>query len=353
MILKNKEAREVLLILIGILILGGICFAEWQKGMDCYKNKDYGCAEKEFEEVIQQNASHPAGYYMLGLVQVKLKKFTDAKSNFLKVIELEPKHFGSYYQLALIANLNKDDKEVMQYCEKGLPYAANNDEKASCLKLLGATYLKLEQYEKAAGYLEEAIKLAPNNVEINYLNGLVALHYKQYTDAFNYLNRAFVSKPDNKLYALYLLIAANGSERYTRAKEVGEFLLSRGEDSPEVLSQLSFAYMNLREYDKAEAILNKMPGNSVKLFNLTQLYLATKNWKKAEATLLEWKKVEPENYRIYEFLGLTYENLKKPNEAIAQYQKALKMTGNPKYQEFIKRAQLEVEHMQEQLQKKD
>ncbi len=352
MILRNKEARVMLIILLGILV-GSICFAEWQKGMDCYKNKDYACAEKEFEEVVQQNASHPAGYYMVGLAQVKLKKLSDAKSNFLKVINLEPKHFGSYYQLALIASMNKDDKEVIEHCEKGLPYAENNDDKASCLKLLGATYLKLEQYEKADGTLEEAIKLAPNDVNVNYLNGLIALHYKRYSDAFNYLDRAYRMKPDNKLYARYLLDAAIGFERYTRAKEVGEFLLSRGEDSPEVLSQLSFAYMNLREYDKAEAILSKMPGDGVKLFNLTQLYLATKNWKKAEATLLEWKKIEPENYRIYEFLGLTYENLKKPNEAIVQYQKALKMTGNPKYQEFIKRAQLEVEQMQEQLQKKD
>lgn len=348
MLLEHKRERVVIFILLTILMVGGICYAEWEKGMNCYKAKDYVCAEKEFQEVIQRNASHPAGYYLLALTQLKLKKIQEAKSNFLKVIELEPKHFGSYYQLALIASSNNDDKAVIQYLDKGLLYASSNDDKASCYKLRGATYLKLEEYEKAAADLEEAIKLAPNDANVNYLNGLISLHYRKYSEAYNYLDRAYRMKPDNKLYARYLLEAANGFDRYSRAKEVGEFLISRGENSPEVLSQLGFAYMNLREYDKAEEILSKLPANSIKLFNLTQLYLATKNWKKAESTLLEWKKIEPENYKIYEFLGLVYENLRKPSEAIVQYQKALKLTGNAKYQEFIKRAQLEIEQLQKQ-----
>jgi hypothetical protein len=43
--------------------------AEWNKGLEAYKNKDWAAAVREFEEVTKTNPDYAGGYYMLGVSQ--------------------------------------------------------------------------------------------------------------------------------------------------------------------------------------------------------------------------------------------------------------------------------------------
>jgi len=72
----------------------------WEQGVQLFQKKDYAGAAAVFEQVVAENPTHPAGYYMLALCQLNLNKMVEAEKNLQKVVELEPKHFGAYYYLA-------------------------------------------------------------------------------------------------------------------------------------------------------------------------------------------------------------------------------------------------------------
>ena len=73
--------------------------AEWNKGLEAYKNKDWATAVKEFEEVTKTNPDYAGGYYMLGVSQRAAGQLSPALASLRKAVELD----GSQpsYKLAL------------------------------------------------------------------------------------------------------------------------------------------------------------------------------------------------------------------------------------------------------------
>ncbi|GBC83800.1 Beta-barrel assembly-enhancing protease [bacterium HR11] len=314
----------------------------WDQGLQLFQKKDYAGAAAVFEQVIAENPAHPAGYYMLALCQINLNKMADAEKNLQKVIELEPKHFGAYYYLAYAAMQRKQYKAVVQYVDQGLPNAIKPEDKAlvpGALKLRGAAHLALGSVDKAAADLQQALQAQPNDDALLYLNGLVALRRKQAAEAYQYLNRAYTLRPNNRDYARYLIEAANLTQNYARAREVGEALVAHGGASPEVLGQLGIAYLALQDYSKAASIFKQLPdSNPTRLYNLAQAYIGLKDWPNAEATLQQWRQAQPQNPKVYELLGYVYENQKRFKDALDQYKKAYELSKDDRYQDMIKRA---------------
>ncbi len=340
---ENWVAWALLGVLVGSALgLGAQENPLWEQGIQLFQKKDYAGAAAAFEQVIAENPAHPAGYYMLALCQVYLNKMADAEKNLQKVIELEPKHFGAYYYLAYAAMQRKQYKAVVQYIDQGLPNATKPEDKAlvpGALKLRGAAYLALGNVDKAAADLQQALQAQPNDDTLLYLNGLVALRRKQASEAYQYLNQAYTLRPNHRDYARYLIEAANLTQNYARAREVGEALVAHGAASPEVLGQLGVAYLALQDYAKAAGVFRQLPdSNPTRLYNLAQAYIGLKDWPNAEATLLQWRQVQAQNPKVYELLGYVYENQKRFKDALDQYKKAYELSKDARYQDMIKRA---------------
>jgi len=323
----------------------------WEQGVQLFQKKDYAGAAAVFEQVVAENPTHPAGYYMLALCQLNLNKMVEAEKNLQKVVELEPKHFGAYYYLAHVAMQRKQYKAVVQYVDQGLPNATRPEDKAlvpAALKLRGAAHLALGNVDRAAADLQQALQAQPNDDSLLYLNGLVALRRRQAQEAYQYLNRAYTIRPHHRDYARYLMEAANLTQNYTRAREVGEALVARGGASPEVLSQLGIAYLALQDYAKAASVFKQLPDtNPTRLYNLAQAYIGLKDWPNAEATLQQWRQVQPQNPKVYELMGYVYENQKRFKEALDQYKKAYELSRDDRYQDMIKRVNQALQQQQQ------
>ena len=63
--------------------------AEWNKGLEAYKAKDWATAAKEFEEVTKTNPDYAGGYYMLGVSQRAAGQVSPAIASLRKAVELD------------------------------------------------------------------------------------------------------------------------------------------------------------------------------------------------------------------------------------------------------------------------
>lgn len=66
---------------------------------------------------------------------------------------------------------------------------------------LGGAYVVAQDYEKAAGHLERAIRLDPFNAQAYFSYSSVLKSRRDFKTAFEYALRAYALKPDNAVYA--------------------------------------------------------------------------------------------------------------------------------------------------------
>ncbi|MBI2568550.1 MAG: tetratricopeptide repeat protein [Candidatus Schekmanbacteria bacterium] len=328
---------------LGLMAASAPAFADWEQGMKLFESKDFAGAQSEFEGVIAQNPEHPAGYYMSALCLIQLNKVDEAIEALKKTVQLEPKHYDANYKLALFQMKKGRTAEVIQASTAALENTTKDGEKGLCLKLRGAAYLKNNKSAEAKADLDQAIQLLPNDPGLSYLAGVASLKTKDFADAFEKLSKASAAEPTNKEYTRHLMEAASLSGNYEKTREIGEGL--GDQRSSEATELLGAAYLALKDFPKAATTFESLPdSNKDKLYNLAQSHMGAKNWAKAEATLKAWQEKSPNELKTFELLGLVYENLHKPKDALAQYQKGKELAGGDKFDKMIDRAQLAIKH---------
>jgi tetratricopeptide (TPR) repeat protein len=82
-----------------LLVVAAPAGAEWNKGLEAYKNKDWAAAVREFEEVTETNPDYAGGYYMLGVSQRSNGQLSPALASLRKAVELDGSQAS--YKIAL------------------------------------------------------------------------------------------------------------------------------------------------------------------------------------------------------------------------------------------------------------
>ncbi len=318
----KKKSFLILNLVITMLICSALLlFSEWDKGVQCYNKKDYKCAETEFQQVIELNPEHYAGYYMLGLTYLDSKKINDAEKNLLLALKYAHKDYGTLFNLGRLYSQKNDYNKVIQYTTQSL--AADKitpQQRGFSLKMRADAYFNTKQYDKAEKDIEEAMKLLPKDESLPCFYGINAYYLKNYDKAFHQLSKVY-GKPNCSgiKNALMLMDAANQTKNYSKAIEVGEALVSHGTKDEKIISQLAVSYIAQSNYSKAVENLKKLPDNTFKLFNLAQIYVTLKDWIAAEQILKIWKQKEPKNPKCSELYGHVYFNTKRPYDALDSF----------------------------------
>jgi tetratricopeptide (TPR) repeat protein len=88
--MKSRVSRTTIAVAASLLLLAAAtAHAEWNKGLEAYKQKDWATAVKEFEEVTKTNPDYAGGYYMLGVSQRALGQLSPAITSLRKAVELD------------------------------------------------------------------------------------------------------------------------------------------------------------------------------------------------------------------------------------------------------------------------
>ncbi|RNI30680.1 tetratricopeptide repeat protein [Rufibacter latericius] len=190
---------------------------------------------------------------------------------------------------------------------------------------------KKKEFTEEANKRKEALM---NNMYAFALNAGVE-HYnnKKFADAQKAYMQAITYKPEDTTAYIYAAYAAAGAEDYASAKQLYTQLVDKNLASAAVYGQLLYIANNVEKNEKeALAVLEKArakyPNNRDFMLQELDLYLKSGREKESMDKLDAAIKADPTNANLYTVRGNILERLKKPEEALASYQKAAEIDPN-------------------------
>lgn len=313
--------------------------AEWNKGLEAYKNKDWANAVKEFEEVTKTNPDYAGAYYMLGVSQRALGQLSPAIASLRKAVELDGAQ--SSYKIALGQALLQADQyqnayELLKPLSISSVDAANRSNYAL---LFAQAATKTNRPTEAISVLGAQAKADPKNPRLQQALGAAYNANGDDGKAFTAFSEAFRLDPKDQSSGRNAVRAgivtarrtnsdSQKAQLYTSTAQVAERLAS---SFPTFDHQLlaGEAWLGAKDYAKAEGWFSKakaqQPNNALVYFYLSQCKTSTGQLNAAVADLQQAIKLGPSEKvrtQIYNQGGYVYDKMKNYDQAAQWYSNA-------------------------------
>jgi len=279
-------------------------------------------AEKEFREVLRLDSTNRDAHYNLGTLLMMKGSPATAIAQFQQV---HPADHATQLQLVRAYFENKQPAAALREA------TALSSAKASNVQVhfsLGILLAEEKQYKAAQLELEKADALQPGTFEILFNLGQDLLRNGDYANAQAVLTRALRTKPDSP-ETLYLI--AQVCVEQSRPLDALDLLIRARKLAPEnidIVFLMARISMSQNYFEDAipllESGLQKAPGRPDLLAALGESYFMAG---KAEKAIDEFNKLiaAEGSARSYAFLGLSYRNLGRFDDAKLQFEQGLKI----------------------------
>ena len=314
---------------------------QYQNGYSHMMKGNNDKALSEFEAIKNSNNlySKPATYYVAHIQYLKedyqaaLEGFTKLNNDpaYSQVIPLYVSHI--YYK-------QQKYSELVNYTTNIID-DVNEEHRSELSKLIGDSYFHLRQYENAIPYLETYFETSgPKTREENYILGFCYYHAAKYADAAPLLEKATIGEDEMTQNAYYHLADCfiklndkkNAKIAYNAAAEF-DFNPKIKEDAlfsyAKLTYELSYSPFNetIKAFDRYIAEYPNSEHNAEASRILTQVYMVTKNYNDAIASIEKIQNKTPDIYKAYQrvtyFRGLELFNNMAYNEAIEYFDLSL------------------------------
>ena len=131
--------------------------------------QDMPAAERHMREYLAKRDDDATAHFGLGRVLQMLERSEEAKREFERSVELQPRQTESYYELGDIAVNEANYERAADLFRKVRAVDPNH---GGALTGLGIVAYRQNKYEEADGYLQSAIKSAPDYQPAHYYCGL-------------------------------------------------------------------------------------------------------------------------------------------------------------------------------------
>ena len=330
-LLKQEKYKDIILFWLGETYLKGADYRQAQEhyqkllelfpdseyvpqtlysiGWVYYEQNEYPKAQDVFAQLVQKFPDHQlaedAGF-KAGECDYHLKNYDAAIEYFEKYLLKYPKSNREgevYFYLAEAYYYKGDPLNAATYYAKTADVSFDQKLVLMAKVSLGWSYLKLERYQLAQKYFDEAIVYAEgkgiltDDVYLGQANLYTATEeYEKALEAYNNLIENF---PNSKRISESLLGKANVQyklQKYSEAITAYKEVLAKTQENP--LTQdiyekayfgLAWSYLKSDDIDQAvesfEAIQNKTPNETVKISALTQIGDAYQDAEKYEKAI--------------------------------------------------------------------
>ena len=339
--MKSRVSRATIAGAAALLLLAAALptHAEWNKGLEAYKKKDWANAVKEFEEVTKTNPDYAGAYYMLGVSQRALGQLSPAIASLRKSVELDGSQAS--YKIALGQALLQADQYQNAY-ELLKPLSMSSMEashRSSYALLFAQAATKTNRPGEAIGVLATQVRADSRNYRLQQAlgsaytaNGDEAKAFEAYKKAFD-LNPKDAASARNAVKAAISVArrsssSANKSNYYNQAGQVADRLAN---GSPTFEHQLlaGEAWLGAKQYQKAQGWFDKaraqQSSNALVYYYLAQCKTQRNQLNPALADLQQALKIGASGKlrtQVYNQGGFIYDKKKDYNNAIQWYREA-------------------------------
>jgi tetratricopeptide (TPR) repeat protein len=325
-------------------------------GIACSNEKNYADATSAFQSAlkIDPHAAEPRNN--LGSVYIAQQKFDDAGKEFNQVLRQDPANNNANYGLGLVLlakaapaqaiphllrvhpvtvpsrlNLTRAYLQAGRTAEglkEATQLSANGNDDVQLHLTLGALLAEARQFRAAQFELEKADALQPESFDILYRLGQACLGNQDYPKAETALHRALKLKPDSP-EALLLLGQVYLDEK--RPVDALDLLVRAHQLAPEnidIIVLLARVSMSQNFFEDAIPLLE----SGVKLAPtrpdlhaaLGESYFMSEKTEKAIDEFKTLIQLDP-SARSYAFMGLTYRQLGRFDEATKYFEQGLRI----------------------------
>ena len=338
--MKSRVSRATIAGAAALLLLAAAlpAHAEWGKGLEAYKKKDWANAVKEFEEVTKTNPDYAGAYYMLGVSQRALGQLSPAIASLRKSVELDGSQAS--YKIALGQALLQADQYQNAYeLLKPLSMSSMDASHRSSYALLFAqAATKTNRPGEAIGVLTTQARADSRNYRLQQALGSAytasgdeAKAFEAYKSAYD-LNAKDATSARNAVKAAISVARRSSSnssksDYYNQAGQIADRLSNA---SPTFEHQLlaGEAWLGAKQYQKAQASFDKarsQQSNSLVYYYLAQCKTQMNQLNPALADLQQALKIGASGKlrnQIYNQGGFIYDKKKDYSNAINWYQEA-------------------------------
>jgi tetratricopeptide (TPR) repeat protein len=313
--------------------------AEWNKGLEAYKTKDWANAVKEFEEVTKTNPDYAGAYYMLGVSQRALGQLSPAIASLRKSVELDGSQAS--YKIALGQALLQADRYQNAY-ELLKPLSMSSMEashRSSYALLFAQAATKTNRPGEAVSVLTAQVRADSRNYRLQQALGSAYTANGEEAKAFEAYKKAFDLNPKDGTSARNAVKAAisvarrsssnsSKSNYYNQAGGIAERLAN---SSPTFEHQLlaGEAWLGAKQYQKAQGWFDKaraqQSSNTLVYYYLAQCKTQMNQLNPALADLQQALKIGASGKlrsQVYNQGGFIYDKKKDYDNAIRWYQEA-------------------------------
>jgi tetratricopeptide (TPR) repeat protein len=284
--------------------------------------KDLDSAEKTFRMGLRLDALNQDGNYDLGVLLMMEGKAAEAIPHFQKA---PPQNLAARFNLIRAYFESKRVQDALRVASD-VSTKAGNDVQAHFS--LGVLLASQKQYKPAQLELEKADALRPETFEIIYNLGQVYLRDGQTSKAEIALNRALKLKPDS-VEGMYLQAQAYTNEG--RPLDALDLLLHARKlapDNVDVIFLMAQISMSQNYFEDAIPLLESgiqiAPERADLIAALGESYFMAGKVDKAIDEFTKLVKIE-NSARSYSFLGLSYRNLGRFDEAKKYFEEGAKL----------------------------
>ncbi len=226
--------------------------------------KNYAQAKKILAPLIKQNPGDLTLNYVLATLAFEKKDYAEAEIHLRKILKVAPDHKPTLLLFGTV-NYVKGDYEQAAYSLSR--YVAARPDNLYARKLLGRTYLALQQPEKARTALHIAANDAESkDAELLGLAGLSAVQSGQIEAGVRELEKAVNLSPKNNVLRSELANAYIAKGATDQALIELKKVIASGQRGERAKIMVIFAYLRDKKFNQAiqftQNILNKQPDNA-------------------------------------------------------------------------------------------
>ncbi len=318
--------------------------------------QDYPSAIEAFQKALKLSPNSAKTHNNLGNLYVALKQFDSAENEFRTVLHIDPANSDANYNLGVLLMSKGDSAAAIPRFERVAPpnlptrfnlirayfenkrtpeglqlasvVAASNSTDVKVQFSLGVLLASEKQYKEAQLDLERADTLQPDTFEIIYNLGQVLMREGQYAKAELALNRALSLKPES-VDGMRLLAQAYTDE--SRPLDALDLLIRArrlAPDDPDVLLLMARISMSQDYFEDAIPLLEEgvkiAPKRADLITALGESYFMAGRVDKSIEQFKALLAIDT-SARSYSYLGLSYRNLGRFDEAKQYFQQGLKL----------------------------
>lgn len=312
--------------------------AGWEEGVAAFKAGNFAQAAREFEAVVAEKPDWANGHMMLGRSLLRTNKNQQAIAALRKAYDLAPGDASIQLALAqgyLESNMAADASQLLSRMSVA---GLSKEQQGAHQKLYAMALEKSGRSEQAASELAKAAASHPNDANLQYQYGLLALNTGDTRAAIAALEKAVRLDPKSadksKVYVQALIRGARESagaakeQGYLKAAETAR-ALAQTQPTYDNLLLLGEAQLGASQYDAAIASFGQAAAKNANdwlpLFYSGQAQTAKESYPQAidalQRALPKAARGEDKN-RIWRQLGFVYEKQKNLEQAKAAYQNA-------------------------------